>query len=71
MKSLRLILSVAMLALPMLASGAKADNASASQISAAGHGRRPILTNRPSRQIYHRQGYGRMRGMRHMRRHAS
>ena len=69
MKSLRLILSVAMLALPMLASGAKADNASASQISAAGHGRRPILTNRPSRQIYHRQGLGRAYGYRHTRRH--
>ena len=68
MKSLRLILSVAMLALPMLASGAKADNVSASQISAAGHGRRPILTNRPSRQIYHRQGYGRAYGTRHLRR---
>lgn len=70
MKSLRLILSVAMLSLPMLASGAKADNASASQISAAGHGRRPMLTNRPSRAIYHRHGYGRPYAMRHhLRRH--
>ena len=68
MTSLRLILSVAVLALPMLASGAKADNASASQISAAGHGRRPILTNRPSRQIYHRQRYGHAYGFRHARR---
>lgn len=69
MKALRLILSVAVLALPMIASNARADNATANQISAAGHGRRPMMTNRPSRQIYHRHGYGRPHAMRHVRRH--
>lgn len=58
------LLSVALLAMPLLGSAARADNVTASQYSAAGHGRRPILTNQPSRAIYHRQGFGRGYGFR-------
>ncbi|MDX7952935.1 hypothetical protein P7D22_17360 [Lichenihabitans sp. Uapishka_5] len=60
MKSLRLLLGVAVLAMPLMASAARADNVTASQLSAAGHGRQPMMSNRPSREVYHR----------HMRRHA-
>lgn len=69
MKNLRFLLLAATLALPAFASGARADNVSASQISAAGHGRRPILTNRPSREIYQRGAMSQRYGMRHHRRH--
>lgn len=64
MKVLPALLSVALLALPLVAAPARADNVTANQVSAAGHGRRPTLTNRPSREIYHRQPYGRTYGFR-------
>lgn len=49
---------IAVVALPMLFASVdvQAYNQTASQYSAKGHGRRPILTNRPSRAIYHRHG---------------
>lgn len=70
MKILTTLLTVAVLAMPAFATSAKADNATADQISAAGHGRRPTMTNRPSRAIYHQNRVGRPYGhYRHHRRH--
>ena len=64
MMLLRLALLVATVAMPAVATSARADNVSASQISAAGHGRQPILTNRPSREIFRRNAAGRPYGVR-------
>ena len=67
MKILTTLLTVAVLAMPILASSARADNVTANQLSAAGHGRRATMTNRPSRAIYHQNRMGRPYG--HHRQH--